>query len=77
MLGPIAPRLASRPRAGPSTADLDLLPYFLGHQMELLPPSSLFSEDLPLSAAAAAIRMVWKAPGRGGGPGGGQEAIRE
>ena len=30
--------------------------------MELLPPSSLFSEDLPPSAASA-IRMVWKAPG--------------
>lgn len=75
MLGPIAPRLASGPRSGPSTADLDLLPYFLGHQMELLPPASHFSDDLPPSAAAP-IRMVWKAPGRGGGPGGGQEAIR-
>ena len=30
--------------------------------MELLPLSSLFSEDLPPSAASA-IRMVWKALG--------------
>lgn len=73
---PWPPRLASWPRGGPSAADLGLLPCFLGHQMELLPPSSLFSEDLPPSAASA-IRMVWKTPGRGGGPGGGQEAIRE
>lgn len=42
---------------GPGTTDPHLLPYFPGHQMELLPPPA---------SVAGAIRMVWQAPGRGG-----------
>lgn len=44
--------------------------------MEILPPSFLFRDLLPPSAARA-IRMVWQALETGGGPGGSQEAIRE
>lgn len=42
---------------GPGTTDPNLLPYFPGHQMELLPPPA---------SVAGAIRMVWQAPERGG-----------
>lgn len=51
-------------------------PHLPGHQMELLPPASLFRDQLPPSAARA-IKRVLEALGRGGGPGGGQEAIRK
>lgn len=70
--GSRAPRCGLQ--GGPGAADQGWFPYFPGHQMELLPPSSLFRDSLPWQQR----QLEWSGRLWGGGcPGGGQEAIRE